>query len=280
MGNTDKTAAASKDSYNATVIQRVNITPRLSIFRIRPDEDFKFSAGQFTVLGLTHAAPRLPDADAEEPDPTRQARLIRRAYSISSGSQEQEFVEFFISLIGSGQLTPRLFCLKVGDRLFMGTKATGVFTLDRVASDKQLLLIGTGTGLAPYMSMVRTLALGEGCPVRPMVVLHGARYSWDLGYRAELESLGRACGGFRYLPVITRPQDDPSWNGLTGRLDRILDLPELSKQIGFSLNPQSCHVFLCGNPEMVEGVATLLQGRGFDPGSRKEPGNLHMEKYW
>ncbi|MBF0110352.1 MAG: ferredoxin--NADP reductase [Magnetococcales bacterium] len=273
-------ASPAKDAFNATVIQRINITPRLSIFRIRPDEPFSFEAGQFTVLGLPHAAPRLADADPEEIDPLRKDRLIRRAYSISSGSQEREFVEFFISLVGSGQLTPRLFCLKAGDRLFMGTKATGVFTLNQVPADKDLLLIGTGTGLAPYMSMVRSLALGEGCPVRPLSVIHGARYSWDLGYRAELESLARACGGFHYLPAITGRENDYTWSGWTGRIDVILDHPQLPRLIGFKPNPDSCHAFLCGHPGMVENVAAILQKRGFDPGSRKDPGNLHLEKYW
>ncbi|HIJ83000.1 MAG: oxidoreductase FAD/NAD(P)-binding domain protein [Magnetococcales bacterium] len=280
MGTTDNAVPLSKGAYNATLIERVDVAPRLAIFRVRPDGDFQFKAGQFNVLGLTYGSPRLLDADPEEWDQGQAERLIRRAYSISSGSQEREFVEFYISLLGSGQLTPRLFCLKAGDRLFLGTKAVGVFTLDRVPPGKNLLLVGTGTGLAPYMSMVRTLALGQGCPARPMAVLHGARYSWDLGYRAELESLDRACEGFSYVPVVSNPRNDLSWNGLTGRLDNFLELPGIERRVGFTLNPDSCHVFLCGNPGMVENATSILRGRGFDPGSHKEPGNLHVEKYW
>lgn len=280
MNTSGKGEGEIKDPTNATLIQRIDITSRLAIFRVRPDEELQFESGQFTVLGLTHASARCADADPHPVDPAKADRLIRRAYSISSGSNQKEFIEFYITLVGSGQLTPRLFHLKQGDRLFMGLKATGVFTLDQVPAGKNLLLVGTGTGLAPYMSMVRTLSLGEGCPVRPMAVLHGARYSWDLGYRAELESLSQVCGGFNYLPVVSRLGDDPSWNGMRGRLNELLESPELPTHIGFDLNPGTCHIFLCGNPGMVEEAIITLQGRGFDLGSRKEPGNLHVEKYW
>lgn len=280
MNTSDKSGEKTKDSTNATLIQRIDVTPRLAIFHVRPDEAFHFESGQFTVLGLPHAALRVPDADPHPVDPAKADRLIRRAYSISSGSNQKEFVEFYITLVGSGQLTPRLFHLKQGDRLFMGLKATGVFTLDQVPAGKNLLLVGTGTGLAPYMSMVRTLSLGEGCPARPMAVLHGARYSWDLGYRDELESLSQVCSGFTYLPVVSRPDDDHSWNGMRGRLNELLESSELTTRIGFDLDPKTCHIFLCGNPGMVEEAIVTLQGRSFDLGSRKEPGNLHVEKYW
>lgn len=286
---TDKDTPVVADPYNATLVQRVDVAPRLAIFRVKPDSPFDFKAGQFVVLGLTRASQRLAGADPGFPeesgepgeaDATKAGRLIRRAYSVASGSQTREFVEFYIALVGSGQLTPRLFNLKIGDRLFMGNKASGVFTLDQVPADSNLLLVGTGTGLAPYMSMVRTLALGDGCLTRSMAVLHGARYSWDLGYRSDLEFLGHSCTRFKYVPIVSSFQIDTSWNGLIGRLDRLINLRDLDERIGFDCDPRSCHVFLCGNPAMVVGLTAILKERGFDPGTRKEPGNLHMESYW
>ncbi|MBF0424136.1 MAG: ferredoxin--NADP reductase, partial [Magnetococcales bacterium] len=217
----------------------------------------------------------------EEDDPSGSGaapeRLIRRAYSVSSGSQVQEYVEFYITLVGSGQLTPRLFGLQTGARLFMSPKSTGVFTLERIPEGSHILLIATGTGLAPYMSMVRTL---PGQAYSRMAIVHGARCSWDLGYRAELQSLSRVRNDFNYIAAISNPMADPSWVGPTGRLDAVLTRPEVLEKIGFPLEPRTSHAFICGHPGMVESVTSLLEDKGFVRGSRKEPGNLHVEKYW
>ncbi|MBF0143642.1 MAG: ferredoxin--NADP reductase [Magnetococcales bacterium] len=279
------------DLYNATLIFRQNLTPGLAILRIRPDQlPYRFRAGQFTVLGLIRDAPRLAATSPEESpsreetptavSPDKGQRLIRRAYSISSASQEGDYLEFYVSLVSSGELTPRLFHLREGDRLFVGPKATGVFTLDQTPPGSNLVLVATGTGLAPYISMVRTLALGEGTPARNMAILHGASHSWDLGYRSELEGLAQASPGMRYLPIVSRPEEDSSWKGRTGRLQTWVADPEIEKALGFPLSPEVTQVFLCGNPVMVKESVALLEAKGFTVGSRKEPGSLHLEQYW
>ena len=200
-------STTNQSPYNATVIGREEIHADLIILRVRPDAAlFDFKPGQFGVLGLTGSAPRIPEAAAEEPV-TEPDKMIRRAYSIASSSVERRYIEFYLTLISSGQLTPRLFALKYGDRVFLGPKASGMFTLDRVAPDKSVVLIATGTGLAPYVSMLRTLLMTE--TERKFVILHGARYSWDLGYRGELESLARLRPNFTYIPSITRADQDP-----------------------------------------------------------------------
>lgn len=279
--NADRTPKKKSVNYNATLLKRIDITPQLLIFQVRPDqESLTFSGGQFTVLGLKRSAPRIPEADPEEVDPEKAERLVRRAYSISSGSQTQDYIEFYISLVTSGELTPRLFHLQAGDRLFMGESAKGMFTLDNIPTGKNILLIGTGTGLAPYISMVRSLTLGINSPTYPITILHGAKYSWDLGYRGELEALAQTCQHFRYYPCITQPDQDTSWKGHTGRLNEWVTKPELESLCGFSLNPKETHVFLCGHPNMVEESSLLLEKRGFEQGNRKEPGTLHLEKYW
>ena len=274
--------AKPKPQYNAVVLKRIEVTPQLIILQVRPDDGVKdFKPGQFSVLGLFREAPRVAEADPEEVPEEKRKTLVRRAYSISSGSQRKEYLEFYISLVYSGELTPRLLALQPEDRLFVGPKMAGVFTLDKAPVDKNILLVATGTGLAPYVSMARTLSLGEGgCPIRPLAVLHGASYSWDLGYRAELEGLNAQCERFHYLPIVSRPEKDASWSGRTGRLTDWLDKPDLGEMCGFSLDPEQTQVFLCGNPGMIETAAEQLKARGYDPGTRKEPGNLHMEKYW
>jgi ferredoxin--NADP+ reductase len=251
-------SASDKSAYNATVVGREEINPQLVVLRVQPDTAlFDFKPGQFGVLGLLGAEPRVPEAAAEEPL-SEPDKLIRRAYSIASSSVERRYVEFYLTLITSGQLTPRLFTLKHGSRVFLGPKASGVFTLDRVAPEKSVILIATGTGLAPYISMLRTMLMHE--TRRRFVVLHGARFGWDLGYRGELESLARLRPNFTYLPTITRPDQDPHFHGHIGRFQ--------------------AEVFLCGNPEMVKTVKTLLEAKGFAAGHGQEPGTIHVEEYW
>lgn len=264
--------------YNATVIGREEIHPELVVLRVRPDAAlFDFKPGQFGVLGLLGGAARVAEAAPEEPV-TGPDKMIRRAYSIASASVERRYLEFYLTLITSGQLTPRLFALKHGSRVFLGPKASGVFTLDRVAPGKSVILIATGTGLAPYISMLRTMLMHE--TQRKFVVLHGARYSWDLGYRGELESLARLRPNFTYIPSITRPDQDPHFHGRTGRIQTVLEEGAVEKDSGVALDPAQAEVFLCGNPEMVKVVKAQLEAKGFTSSHGKEPGTIHSEEYW
>jgi ferredoxin--NADP+ reductase len=260
------------------VTGREEINPQLIVLRVQPDgELFPFNPGQFAVLGLLAGEPRVPEADAEEsaPDP---GKLIRRAYSIASSSVERRYVEFYLTLVNTGELTPRLFALRHGSRLFLSPKASGLFTLDRVPSGKAVILIATGTGLAPYMSMLRTMLIHES--ERKFVVLHGARCSWDLGYRAELESLARIRPNFIYIPSITRPEQDPHFRGPTGRIQNLLEQGVVESLSGLPLDPARSDVFLCGNPDMIRLVKELLQARGFVADQGKESGTIHVEEYW
>jgi ferredoxin/flavodoxin---NADP+ reductase len=139
-------------------------------------------------------------------------------------------------------------------------------------------LIATGTGLAPYISMLRTALVKDAG--RRFVVVHGARYSWDLGYRAELESLARIRPNLTYLPCITRSDQDPHFRGLTGRVQTLLEQGIIEKESGVSLDPAQTHVFLCGNPDMIQSVKAILEAQGFTPDHAKEPGSMHVEEYW
>ena len=271
---------ASKFSYNATVISCTEVTGEIRILRVRLDEPgFSFKAGQYTMLGLLQDAPRIPEAQSEDNDAEPGGDpMIRRAYSIASGSTQQDYLEFYISIVSSGALTPRLFALNVGDRLFVAEKSKGIFTLDKVPAESDVLLVGTGTGLAPYVSMLRSEVLANRD--RRLAVLHGASFSWDLGYRRELESLARFNDHFNYIPTISRPQMDQDWQGFTGRIPPFLDDPTLEELCGFNLEPGPSHVLLCGNPAMIEDAAIRLEARGYRQKRPREPGNLHMEKYW
>lgn len=264
---------------NAVVTQRIDFAPGLMILRVAPAgwELPEFKPGQFAVLGLPSSAPRAAEA---EPEPAGTAdAFIRRAYSVASSSQEREFLEFYIVLVKSGELTPRLFALEVGSRLFVGPRITGMFTLDDVPADQNCVFVGTGTGLAPYMSMIRTHL--EANEPRKFAVLHGARNSWDLGYRTELFHLQRLTTNFAYFPVITEPAGEHvPWKGRTGFLQELWKDGSVAKAWGFRPDPSHTHVFLCGNPHMIEAMKEILHAEGFKDHSRREPGQIHLEEFW
>ena len=270
----------AKTQLNAAVTGREEIAPGTIILRVAPVgwELPAFNPGQFTVLGLPGSAPRCPgsDPDAQE---IPQDKLILRAYSIASSSVAKEYMEFYITLVRSGELTPRLFQLKIGDKLWLQKKVTGFFTLETVPREANVILVATGTGLAPYMSMIRSeLARNTN---RRYAVIHGAYHSWDLGYRQELETLRGLSSVFTYIPVISDPQDEPvPWHGETGFVQHVWNKRMIEKAWGLTPTPENTHVFLCGNPAMVEDMEKILSKEGFTEHTRKSPGTYHLERYW
>ncbi len=265
---------------NAIMVQRVEVSPGLAILRVVPDgwELGDFTPGQFGVLALPGSAPRCAPCDPEE-TPADPDKLIKRAYSIASSSVAKEYLEFYIVLVPSGALTPRLFVLSQGGHLWVSPRFSGLFTLDEVPVDKHIVLISTGTGLAPYMSMLRTfLTCGDE---RRIAVLHGARHSWDLGYRSELMTLRRLCPNFTYVPIVSRPKEEAAeWGGATGHIQDLWDRMPLEASWGFRPSPDDTHIFVCGNPDMIEDMVEILEGQGFKEHSKKKPGQIHVERYW
>ncbi|NWJ41978.1 MAG: ferredoxin--NADP reductase [Geothrix sp.] len=265
---------------NAIVTQRIDSAPGLMVLRVAPAgwELPAFSPGQFAVLGLPTSAPRSPGAEPEEPALPPDA-FLRRAYSIASSSLEHQYLEFYLVEVKSGALTPRLFNLKPGDKLWLGPKFTGMFTLDEVPTEQNVVFIATGTGLAPYMSMLRTHLARDGR--RRFAVIHGARNSWDLGYRDELVQMQRLAPNFHYLPVLTRPATELApWTGHTGRLPAFWAEGVLARTWGFRPAPADTHIFLCGNPDMLTTLQGQLEAEGFREHTKKAPGQIHLEKYW
>lgn len=267
---------------NAIVTQRMDVAPGMVIIRVAPDdwELPKMIPGQFAVLGLPGSAPRCATTYTEPEDPALDPnKLIRRAYSIASSPLETGYFEFYVALVTSGALTPRLFALQVGDRIWLGPKISGLFTLDSVPEDMHVAMIATGTGLAPYISMIRTY-LEDPKPQR-FAVLHGARHSWDLGYESELNILNRLSDRFTYLPMVSRPHLEPvPWTGHVGHVQKLWTDGALEKVWGFAPCPDDTHIFLCGNPQMIEGMQVLLEEQGFLEHKKKRPGQIHYEKYW
>jgi ferredoxin--NADP+ reductase len=266
------------NELNSVVTQILQVSPIMKIIRVKPvDWEFPdFKGGQFVALGLPASAERCKEATDEFEKHEDQDKLIKRAYSIASTSTS-EYVEFYVTLVHSGALTPRLFNLNIGDKLWMGKKGVGMFTLEEVPAEKNIVLVATGTGVAPYMSMLRSDALRrEG----KIMVVHGAANSWDLGYSSELQLLESMFDQFTYYPTITEPDKEPAgWNGDVRFIQDIWKDDLADKKWGFKPSPDNTDVFLCGNPRMIDSMVEMLGEDGFKEHKRKDPGQVHVEEF-
>lgn len=256
---------------NATLLDRIDISPELVIFRFLPDAGVPdFHPGQYLAVGLPGSHPRAEWAHPENPTPDPD-KIIKRAYSIASSPSQKEFIEIYVALLPTGNLTTRLATLKPNDRIFAAPKITGTFTINDIPSDHNLIFVSTGTGLAPYISMMSDpTTWSEG---RHVTLIHGVRKKIDLAYQNEINALIKEGKPLRYLPFVSREGDLPA-GAEKGRLVRVFH-----EQL-IPISPETDHIMLCGNPDMVEEVEKWGIEKGFTVHSKKKPGNLHLEKYW
>ncbi len=186
--------------------------------------------------------------------------------SISSSADDLTEYEFFIRFVPQGGFTPLLWERKVGDPInIKGPKGRFVLQDD----GHTCLFVASGTGLAPFMSMIETLrSRGES---RDIDLLHGVSYDHDLAWRAHLDELraGDALS-LRYTGTVSRAQHCPEWTGLVGRVERVL-AEHLDAE---GLNAENTTIYLCGNPEMITAVDELASERGF------APEQVRKELYW
>lgn len=267
----------AKNNQNATLLSRRVFNDELAEFRIRYNDHPvpEFKPGQYATLGLPQRGP-VPEG--------KSPKLVRRAYSVASPATDTEAMSFYIVKVQDGALTPSLFDLADGEKLFMSPRLGGHFTLDGVPDGKDLVMVGTGTGLAPFRSMYLTYRgdrVGGRGRWNRFVMIEGCRYARDLGYSEEMQGYAREDPNFVYLPTVTREPDDAPWPGLRGRVNALLEPAAFEQHAGFALSPENAHVFLCGNPQMIDQVEADFESRGFVVQDRKHPdGNLHFERYW
>jgi ferredoxin--NADP+ reductase len=154
-----------------------------------------------------------------------------------------------------------------------------MFTMERVDHGRDLVFVATGTGIAPFVSMLRHH--GWNSPrFAHFVVVHGARRHSDLAYRDEFMAASRADRRVIYVPILSREPRDSEWTGLRGHVQTVLEPACFQSRTGFVLEPDSANVFLCGNPAMIDDVRVRLGSRGFTVDTPKTPGNVHFERYW
>jgi ferredoxin--NADP+ reductase len=265
-----------KSKYNATVVSKILHTTDIMTLRVDTDEPRKeFSAGQYTLLGLYGSEERSPNSSPEA-DPTEPDKLLQRPYSIASATTQLQQFEFYISQVKSGQLTPRLFNLEPGDRIFVSKRIVGVFKLAETPENMDIVMIATGTGMAPYVSFIRSYLASR--PESKMAIIQGAAKQWDLGYYSELSFLENMFSNLSYIPTLT--EADQTWNGHKLWIEEMLEKGTLKKEAGIDIDPEKTHFFLCGNPKMVENVSAWLFNKGYTKHTRREPGALHVEEFW
>jgi ferredoxin--NADP+ reductase len=238
------------------VTHREKFSADLWRIRVEPSQPFLYVAGQYATLGVE-----------------KDGKLIERAYSLASSPYEHE-LEFFFELVEQGELTPLLFPVEVGAELTMRKIAKGRFTLDLKSEHRNHLLLSTVTGVAPYVSYVRTLYADWKENKFPgdlhLYVIQGASRSWEFGYRDELEKIAAEVPWLTYIPTISRPWEDADWAGETGRVEDVI-----RKYVDkWDLVIADTTGYLCGHPQMIELGHGILQRCGFDKLS------VRQEYYW
>ena len=262
-------AMAKPLEYNATLVERLDITDALTIFKVQPDQPPAerpwFIPGQYCVLGLNNA---------EKPE----LGSVRRSMSIASAPEDPGPIEFYIRWVAKPEsenpLTHLLWKIKAGDRMYMRAVAAGVFTVKDtvgVADPRLRVMVAAGTGSAPFLSMLRSeLRRNPTADLSKWVLLHGASYPADLGYRDELTHMIER-NRLKYWGTVSRPKEAPDWKGDTGRVESFFEparLADLERRCGLpagGFTPKSAVIFICGLTGTITGTIVPLIDRGFVP---------------
>ncbi len=278
--------------YNATLVERVDLTDALTLFRVLPDDRPAtgwFTPGQYCVLGMNNEA--RPELGS-----------VRRSMSIASAPEAPGPIEFYIRYVSKPEsdnpLTHLLWKLRDGDRLYMRPVAAGVFTIkDTVGDDDPRLrvMVAAGTGSAPFVCMVRSELLRNPlADLSRYVLLHGASYPSDLGHRDELQAMVER-NGLRYWGTVSRPQAGDGWTGDTGRVEGFFAgdrLADLERRLGLAPGeflPTRAVILICGLQGTIGTTITNLCQRGFVPDHKRmrealgvpaeAPATLFYEQY-
>jgi len=256
----------TSDKYTAeTITELYTWAPNLFSFKTTRSQSYRFIAGQFARLGV--------ESDHGE--------LVWRAYSICSAPYD-EFLEFYSIVVPDGAFTSRLAQLKVGDQVLVEKKNYGYLTTDRFECGKDLWLLSTGTGLAPFLSILQEFDTWE--KYENIVLVHSVRYRHELAYQEfihsfkENELFAEYAHKLKYVPAVTRDQVERSM--LNDRITKLLTNGELEAHVGLPINQERSRVMICGNPDMVQETRQILTNRGLTVSLRGKPGNLAVENYW
>ena len=240
--------------------------PNLFSFTMTRGSAFQFVAGQFARLGVKRADPDNPKNPSGE-------KIVWRAYSVASPSHA-EALEFFSVAIPEGEFSSELVRMRPGVTVYLERISYGFLTLERFEPARDLWMLCTGTGLAPFLAILGES--GTWNAFENLIVVHSVRYPNELAYADEICGLsGKA--RLHYVPVVTRR----SRAGALGeRVPTLIESGALEGHVGLQIEPGTARVLLCGNPEMITTTRKLLAARGLNPSRRGNPGQLAVENYW
>ncbi|MCP1508955.1 ferredoxin--NADP+ reductase [Pseudomonas marginalis] len=247
-----------------TLLDVQSLTPSLFTLRTTRDPGFRFTAGQFVRLGVTKA----------------DGSTVWRAYSVVS-SPFDEYLDFFSIVVPGGEFTSELSRLRVGDTLMVERQATGFLTLNRFVDGRDLWLLGTGTGVAPFLSILQDFEVWE--KFERIILVYSAREARELAYQSLIQGLGQReylaeyAHKLTYLPLVTREQHP---GALHGRITTLIENGELERAAGVELTPEHSRVMICGNPQMIDDTRQLLKQRDMQLSLSRRPGQVAVENYW
>jgi ferredoxin--NADP+ reductase len=258
-------AAPAEEKFTSqTILSLTRWSEKLFSFRLSRPESWRFVPGQFARLGL----------------PLENGGMVWRAYSMTSASWD-EYLEFFSIVVPDGLFTSRLARLQVGDEVLLDNKANGFFTVDRLPDGEDLWLLATGTGLAPYLSILQQPEVWQR--FSRIVLVHCVRDASELAYRAEIAALRQHPlwqewgERLQYIPVVTRQAEAGM---LQQRIPALLASGELAAAAGLPLTVGQSRFMICGNPAMVEDTHRQLMKMGFRLSRLSAPGHLVLENGW
>lgn len=256
--------ASAENFTRQTLLDVQPLTPSLFTLRTTRDAGFRFRAGQFARLGVTKA----------------DGSVVWRAYSMVS-SPHDEFLEFFSIVVPGGEFTSELSRLREGDTLLVDRQAFGYLTPDRFIDGRDLWLLATGTGVAPFLSILQDFEVWE--KFERIILVYSAREGRELAYQpliAELtgrDYLAEYAHKFQYIPIVTREQHP---GALGGRITTLIENGELEAAAGCELTPEHSRVMICGNPQMIDDTRAVLKTRDMRLTLTRKPGHIAVENYW
>lgn len=239
------------------VVEQRRWTERLLSLKIEADP-IAFEAGQFTKLALPAVG-----------------EMLARAYSFVNAPHEPQH-EFYYNIVPNGPLTVRLARLEAGDAIWLAPRAAGFLVLSEVLDAENLWLLATGTGVAPFLSILRSDTVWRR--YRRVTLVEAVRQAGDLAYREELERLRREHAGI--FDVATFVSRERAPGALAGRIPQAILDGRLEAAAGAALSAAASQVMICGNPVMVADTVAALAQRGMKKHRRRSPGHITVENFW
>ena len=249
--------------FSVSILKIEQHTERLLFLSVEKPSNFTFEPGQFVRLGVN-------GSPGEEP--------LMRPYSIASAPCENQ-LDFYIAIVADGEVSKQFLDKKVGDTLYLDSQTYGLMDPQRLLPGKELLCIGTGTGVSAFLSIVKS---NPWTRFENITVIHCCRHSQDLSVTEKFLHASQAIGKqeqFRFISDVTQPRQEDKMVELNKRIPQAIDQGDFDN-LNISLNPESTRVLLCGNPNFVTETKKLLKSLGFTTPRGKQLGTLLTENFW